>query len=78
VGRVLGRPLRLESQSNEEARSEMSETMPPQYVEAFMSFFADGQLDESEVLPTVEQVTGRTPRSFAEWAAAHADDLARL
>jgi len=38
-----------------------------------MSFFADGKLDESAVLPTVEDVTGRPPRSFEQWARAHAD-----
>lgn len=51
----------------------MAATMPPAYVDAFMSFFADGNLDESVVLPTVEEVTGRPPRTFDAWAAAHAD-----
>ena len=37
--------------------------MPPEYVDAFMAFFAGGTLDESEVLLTVEEVTGRPPRS---------------
>jgi uncharacterized protein YbjT (DUF2867 family) len=72
LGRAIGRELRFEPQSDAEARAEMSASMPPEYVDAFMSFFADGTLDESEVLPTVEEVTGRPPRSFAEWAAAHA------
>jgi hypothetical protein len=40
-----------------------------------MSFFADGKLDESEVLPTVEQVTGRPPRTFEQWATEHAGAL---
>jgi hypothetical protein len=46
--------------------------MPAEYVEAFFSFFVDGTLDESAVLPTVEQVLGRPPRSFAAWAEEHA------
>ena len=69
---VLGRQLRFEGQSNDEARAEMSETMPVEYVDAFMSFFADGALDESRVLPTVQEVTGRRPRSFEQWAEANA------
>jgi uncharacterized protein YbjT (DUF2867 family) len=73
---VLGRELRFEGQSNDEARAEMSAAMPPEYVEAFFSFFVDGQLDESQVLPTVEEVTGRPPRSFRDWAAAHREALA--
>jgi uncharacterized protein YbjT (DUF2867 family) len=76
LGRVLGRELRFEAQSDAEARAEMSASMPPEYVDAFLSFFADGALDESEVLPTVEDVTGRPPRSFAEWAAANAGAFA--
>ena len=69
---VLGRELRFEGQSDAEARAEMSETMPAAYVEAFMSFFADGTVDESQVLPTVHEVTGRQPRSFRQWAEENA------
>jgi hypothetical protein len=47
--------------------------MPAEYVDAFFSFFADGTLDESQVLPTVQEVTGRPPRSFEQWARTHAD-----
>jgi uncharacterized protein YbjT (DUF2867 family) len=70
---VLGRELRFEGQSNQEARAEMSEAMPAEYVDAFFRFFVDGDVDESAVLPTVQEVTGRPPRSFEAWARAHAD-----
>ena len=46
--------------------------MPTDYVDAFMSFFADGTYDDSLVVPTVQQLLARRPRSFQEWAAAHA------
>jgi uncharacterized protein YbjT (DUF2867 family) len=72
LARVLDRPLRFEAQSDEEARAEMSAAMPAEYVDAFFSFFVDGTLDESEVLPTVESVLGRPPRRFEEWARANA------
>jgi uncharacterized protein YbjT (DUF2867 family) len=77
VARVLERDVRFEAQTDDEAREEMSANMPPQYVDAFMRFFVDGTLDESQVLPTVEEVTGRPPRSFGEWAQAHAAALRR-
>jgi hypothetical protein len=51
----------------------MARTTPPEYVDAFFRFYADGTLDESAVLPTVEQLTGRPPRRFQQWARAHAD-----
>lgn len=70
---VLGRELRFEAQSHEEARAEMSAAMPAEYVDAFFRFFVDGDVDESAVLPTVQDVTGRPPRSFEAWARAHAE-----
>ena len=50
----------------------MSASMPAQYVDAFFSFYVEGKLDESVVLPTVAEVCGRPPRTFAQWAATHA------
>jgi uncharacterized protein YbjT (DUF2867 family) len=75
LGRTLGRELRFEAQSDKEAREEMSRRMPAEYVEAVMRFFAGGALDESEVLPTVAEITGRQPRSFERWASAHIEEL---
>jgi uncharacterized protein YbjT (DUF2867 family) len=72
LARVLGRELRFEAQSNEDARAEMSANMPAEYVDAFFSFFVDGTVDETTVLPTVREVTGRPPGSFEQWAVAHA------
>jgi uncharacterized protein YbjT (DUF2867 family) len=77
LGEVLGRALTFEGQSNDEARGEMSAAMPDEYVDAFFSFYVDGKLDESQVLPTVRDVLGRPPRTFREWASKHADALAR-
>ena len=68
VANALGRTVRFEAQTNDEARAEMSRSMPEEYVDAFFSFFLDGTVDESQVLPTVEEVTGRPPRTLAEWA----------
>jgi uncharacterized protein YbjT (DUF2867 family) len=73
LGDVLERDLPFEGQSDEEARAEMSQAMPAEYVDAFFRFFAAGELDESQVLSTVQDVTGRSPRRFEQWARAHAD-----
>jgi uncharacterized protein YbjT (DUF2867 family) len=70
---LLGRELRLEPLTNAEARAQMGSNMPPEYVDAFFSFFADGTYDDSVVLPTVQQLLGRPPRTFEQWAHAHAD-----
>jgi uncharacterized protein YbjT (DUF2867 family) len=73
LGAVLGRDLRFEGQSDEEARAEMSSTMPAEYVDAFLRFNVDGEFDDSPVRPTVQELTGRRPRSFEQWAVAHAE-----
>ena len=75
LAEVLGRELHFEGQTNQEARAEMSAAMPAEYVDAFFRFFVDGDLDESAVRPAVEEVTGRAPRSFEEWARDHAGAL---
>jgi uncharacterized protein YbjT (DUF2867 family) len=73
LAKVLGRGLRFDGMSDEEARADMSAQMPQQYVDAFFSFFVDGTIDETTVLSTVQQVLGRPPGTFEEWAIAHAD-----
>ena len=77
LAEVLCRELRFDGQTNEEARTEMSAAMPAEYVDAFFRFFVDGDLDESAVLTTVSDVTGRPPRSFEAWARAHAHAFRR-
>ena len=70
---ALGRDLQFEAVPNDAARKEMTESMPVEYVDAFFSFFVDGIIDETTVQPTVREVLGREPRSFAEWVAMHQD-----
>jgi uncharacterized protein YbjT (DUF2867 family) len=72
LGEVLRRPLTFEAQSDDEARAEMSQAMPAEYVDAFFRFYSGGTLDESRPRPGVRDVTGRPPRTFRAWAQAHA------
>lgn len=79
LGETLGRELRAVGLGHEETRTEMEATgVPKPYIDAFFDFFVDGTLDESVVLPTVERVTGRPPRTFAQWARAHSDAFQAL
>jgi uncharacterized protein YbjT (DUF2867 family) len=73
LGAALGRDLRLEALPDDEARTQMSAEMPIEYVDAFFEFYVEGALDESQVQPTVREILGREPRTFEQWAAAHAD-----
>jgi uncharacterized protein YbjT (DUF2867 family) len=75
LAKVLGRNLTCHGLTDEEAREEMSGTMPAEYVDAFFSFYVGGTLDESTVHPTVREVTGREPHTFEQWAHAHAGEF---
>lgn len=68
---ALGRSLRVIAQTDEEARADMLTQMPEPYVDAFLDFYADGALDESAVLPTVEQLLHRPPGNFTDWVRRH-------
>jgi uncharacterized protein YbjT (DUF2867 family) len=77
LGEVLGRDLTFEAQPDDVARAEMSKSMPAAYVDAFFSFYSEGTLDESHIQPTVRDVTGKPPRTFHDWAQAHASAFAQ-
>jgi uncharacterized protein YbjT (DUF2867 family) len=72
----LGRDIPFVELSEAEAREELHQTMPAPYAEAFINFYFEGALDESPVLPTVAEVTGRAPGTFEAWIAAHRDQFA--
>jgi uncharacterized protein YbjT (DUF2867 family) len=73
LAEATGRDLHFEAQSDEEGRAEMEKAMPREYVDAFFSFFAEGTIDETTVLPTVKEILGQEPRTFKQWATAHVE-----
>ncbi|GAB2783407.1 NmrA family NAD(P)-binding protein [Streptomyces daliensis] len=79
VSRVTGRRIAHRPVPYEAMRDRLAATgMPPAFAALLAGMdrsVAGGS--EDRVSPTVERVTGRPPRSFAEHAAAHAGDLAR-
>jgi uncharacterized protein YbjT (DUF2867 family) len=75
LGDVLGRNLRYRPESDDDAHSRMSETMPPQLVDAFFRFYRDGEYDDSHVTPIAADLLGRPPADFTAWAARHHTDF---
>ncbi|MFD8249997.1 NAD(P)H-binding protein [Nocardia sp. NPDC059691] len=73
LAEAIGRDLICQGLGDEEARADMLRTTPVEYVDAFFDFYVNGAIDESIVRPTVEEVIGRAPRTFGQWATAHAD-----
>ncbi|MFI9509174.1 NAD(P)H-binding protein [Nocardia sp. NPDC052566] len=77
LAEVLDRPLRYVEVTPAQARHALLEHgVPAELADAIMALRADAlEAFTSVVHPTIERVTGRAPRTFAEWAAAHASDF---
>jgi uncharacterized protein YbjT (DUF2867 family) len=75
IGDAIGRTIRFEVIAADEARTELSRTIPAIGVETFLRQWAARDGIPAEVSTTVEDVTGRPARTFAQWAADHADDF---
>lgn len=73
LGRAIGRDIAFVELSPEQARERMLRTVPEPVVDALLGLWAAAVGVPATVLPTVEQVTGHQARSFAQWAAEHAD-----
>jgi uncharacterized protein YbjT (DUF2867 family) len=72
LAEVLDRPLRLVEPSVDETRAGMAGVgMAPAVIDAAIARTLDSD-EGAEVLPTVLQILGRPPATFARWAARHA------
>ncbi|MEV6872649.1 NAD(P)H-binding protein [Amycolatopsis sp. NPDC051128] len=77
IGDALGRPLRFhEIPAEAAARGMLANGFPEPFVTAMMARYA-AHLARPQFPPTpeVEKILGRPARTFAEWAADHADDF---
>jgi uncharacterized protein YbjT (DUF2867 family) len=76
IGQAIGRPLRFEEVSRDQARPGLVAALGDEA-------FADGALDTwatfvtqpERVTSTVREVTGHSARTMREWAEDHADDF---
>lgn len=76
IGAALGRQLRFEELTPDQAREQMGKLLPPFIVEMFLKYQSE---QDGTPVPvhgdTVRQVTGRPAHTFAQWAADHVDDF---
>ncbi|CAO5162466.1 Nucleotide-diphosphate-sugar epimerase [Frankia sp. AiPs1] len=68
IADVLGEPVRFVEQSRQEARAQMLQVMPPAVVEGTLTILGEPTPAEQQVSHDVEQILGRAPRTFADWA----------
>jgi uncharacterized protein YbjT (DUF2867 family) len=75
IGDAIGREIRLEVISPEQARAELGKTMPPIGAEAILRAWAAGNGIPARISVIVEKITGSPAHTFAQWAVDHADDF---
>jgi uncharacterized protein YbjT (DUF2867 family) len=72
IGRVLGRSLRVEEISPEDAPGELATTMPAPIVNILLNAWAAAIGQPAFVTSTVAEITGTSARTFRHWATDHA------
>jgi len=76
IGRAIGRSLRVEEISPDEARSELLRILgSPTVVNMLLNAWAAAIGQPAFVTSTYAEVTGAPPRTFREWASDHAAEF---
>ena len=75
LGRAIGRPLSFEELEPEPVRQAMGQFMDPGMLNSLFDLMAGSVGAPAAVNSTVEKITGRPPRTYAQWAADHAADF---
>ena len=75
IGRAIGRPLRIEEISPDEARHECLPNVPAPVVNMLLDAWAAAIGQPALVTNTVAQITRTPARTFLEWATDHAAEF---
>jgi uncharacterized protein YbjT (DUF2867 family) len=75
IGDAIGREISLGVIAAEQARQELAASTSPAAADAVMGAWRAGNGGPAPTSVIVEKITGRPARTFAEWAADHADDF---
>ena len=69
IAAALGSPVRFHELTRDEAKAAMSQSMPAELADDTLTILGSPNPAELRISPDVQQVLGRAPRSFADWAA---------
>ncbi|RSM56419.1 NmrA family transcriptional regulator [Amycolatopsis sp. WAC 01376] len=64
---ALGKPVRFQELTREEAKAGMARSMPAELADDTLDIIGSPSAAELRVSPDVRRVLGRDPRSFADW-----------
>jgi uncharacterized protein YbjT (DUF2867 family) len=74
IGEAIGRDIQFTELTEAQAREQWRAAgFPDEVIEFFIWAHGNTPPIGYTVVPTVEQITGRPPLTFAQWAAEHAD-----
>ncbi|WP_203181653.1 SDR family oxidoreductase [Streptomyces pratensis] len=69
IAAALGSPVRFHELTRAEAKAAMTRSMPAELADDTLDILGSPRPSELRVSPDVQQVLGRAPRPFADWAA---------
>ncbi|ARE73003.1 MULTISPECIES: SDR family oxidoreductase [unclassified Streptomyces] len=72
IAATLGSPVGFRELSRGEAKAAMTQSMPAELADDTLDILGSPSPAELRVSPDVQQVLGRAPRPFADWAARNA------
>jgi uncharacterized protein YbjT (DUF2867 family) len=75
IGEVINRTLRYEELTPDDARQQMSASLPPFVVDRLLELWAGMVEKPAPITRTVEEVTGVPPRTFRQWTLDRARDF---
>ncbi|MCP2258344.1 Uncharacterized conserved protein YbjT, contains NAD(P)-binding and DUF2867 domains [Streptoalloteichus tenebrarius] len=75
IGEAIGRPVRFEEITPERYRELVGPYLGDEIVDMLLGYWGDAVHTPDRVTPTVEEVLGRPPRDFAQWARDHVADF---
>ncbi|MEV0085190.1 NAD(P)H-binding protein [Saccharopolyspora sp. NPDC050642] len=77
IGEAIGRPLRWEELSPQDARQQLvADGFPPSFVDVLLDAYATMiTWPVPEITTTIEAVTGTPARTFRQWVIDHATDF---
>jgi uncharacterized protein YbjT (DUF2867 family) len=75
IGRVIGRSMRIEEISPDEARQELLNIMPAGAVSMLLNAWAAASGKPAFVTSTVRDITRMPARAFADWVTDHAAEF---
>ncbi|MFF0415371.1 NAD(P)H-binding protein [Kitasatospora sp. NPDC004745] len=75
IGEAIGRRIRVEHVTEEQARADVARTMHPVVAGAIVSQWAAADGVAAVTSAITEKITGAPAHTYAQWAADHADDF---